>query len=84
MIVQGNANDTWPVGRQGHAALFSQVSEKDVWEHFSRWGEVLDVYFPGKHRGQRASYCFVTFAAEEESQAACAESERNIQGHVRA
>ena len=59
-----------------------QVSDQDVREHFSRWGDILDVYFPGKHRGQRANYCFVTFRAEEDSQAACAQSARNIHGHV--
>ena len=59
-----------------------QVSDENVWEHFLRWGEILDVYFPGNHRGHRASYCFVTFKDEEDAQAACEESERNIRGHV--
>ena len=50
--------------------------------HFSRWGNVVDLYFPGKKGQSRVNYCFVTFDNWRAAQRACNQSERNIDGMV--
>ena len=50
--------------------------------HFSRWGSVVDLYFPGKKGQSRVNYCFVTFDNWRAAQKACNQSERNIDGMV--
>ncbi len=51
--------------------------------HFRQWGNVLDIYFPGKKGLKRVNYCFVTFDNWRAAQRACAHSERAIGGRVR-
>ena len=51
-------------------------------QHFSKWGNVVDVYFPGKGRPKRVNYCFVTFDNWRAAQRACLQSERSIAGSV--
>ena len=51
--------------------------------HFQAWGNVLDIYFPGKKGLKRVNYCFVTFDNWRAAQRACAHSARAIGGRVR-
>lgn len=48
----------------------------------SKWGAVVDIYFPGKKGQTRVNYCFVTFDSWRAAQRACNESERSICGQV--
>jgi RNA recognition motif-containing protein len=50
--------------------------------HFSRWGDVRDVYLPRLHRGERANYCFVTFSSGEAALLSSKESPLCINGKV--
>lgn len=50
--------------------------------HFSRWGNVVDIYFPGKSSLKRVNYCFVTFDNWQAAQRSCNQSERSIAGRV--
>ena len=50
--------------------------------HFQAWGNVLDIYFPGKKGLKRVNYCFVTFDNWRAAQRACAHSARAIGGRV--
>ena len=59
-----------------------EVSEERLKAHFSRWGNVVDLYFPGKKGQSRVNYCFVTFDNWRAAQRACNQSERNIDGLV--
>ena len=52
--------------------------------HFSRWGNVVDIYFPGKSGLKRVNYCFVTFDNWQAAQRSCNQSERCIAGRVSA
>ena len=60
-----------------------EVTEERLKAHFSRWGNVVDLYFPGKKGQSRVNYCFVTFDNWRAAQRACNQSERNIDGLVR-
>ncbi|KAL3130792.1 hypothetical protein ABBQ38_000131 [Trebouxia sp. C0009 RCD-2024] len=57
-----------------------ELSEERLKAHFSRWGNVVDLYFPGKKGQSRVNYCFVTFDNWRAAQTACNQSERNIDG----
>lgn len=59
------------------------VSEEKVRQHFGRWGNVNDVYFPGVKGQKRPNYCFVTFENYRSSQRACDQSDRQIDGWVK-
>ncbi|CAL8460743.1 g274 [Coccomyxa elongata] len=57
-----------------------EITEEDIIEHFNKWGNVVDVYFPGKKGAKRVNYCFVTYDNWRSAQRACNQSERNIDG----
>ena len=59
-----------------------ELTEERLKAHFSRWGNVVDLYFPGKKGQSRVNYCFVTFDNWRAAQRACNQSERNIDGMV--
>lgn len=59
-----------------------ELTEERLKTHFSRWGNVVDLYFPGKKGQSRVNYCFVTFDNWRAAQKACNQSERNIDGIV--
>ena len=52
-----------------------------VRQHFSKWGNVSDVYFP-RHKKtlKRRPFCFVTFVTREDAERALAESGLEICG----
>lgn len=56
------------------------VTEEGVREHFSKWGFVSDVYFPGARGQKRLTFCFVTFDNLQSAERACNESERSLDG----
>lgn len=58
------------------------VTEERVGQHFGKWGNVTDVYFPGVKGQKRPNYCFVTFDNFRSSQRACDQSDRQIDGWV--
>lgn len=33
-----------------------EISEEQIVEHFNKWGNVVDVYFPGKKGAKRVGY----------------------------
>ncbi|CAK0744721.1 hypothetical protein CVIRNUC_001569 [Coccomyxa viridis] len=57
-----------------------EITEEDIVEHFNKWGQVVDCYFPGKKGAKRVNYCFITFDNWRSAQRACNQSERNIFG----
>lgn len=59
------------------------LTEARLREHFSKWGTVSDIYFPGARNQKRANYCFVTFDNRRNAERACSESGRNLDGWVR-
>ena len=59
-----------------------ELTEERLKTHFSRWGNVVDLYFPGKKGQSRVNYCFVTFDNWRAAQRACNQSERSIDGLV--
>ncbi len=59
-----------------------ELTEERLKAHFSLWGNVVDLYFPGKKGQSRVNYCFVTFDNWRAAQRACNQSERNIDGMV--
>lgn len=59
-----------------------ELTEERLKAHFSRWGNVVDLYFPGKKGQSRVNYCFVTFDNWRAAQRACNQSERSIDGLV--
>ena len=59
------------------------VTEEEIKLHFGRWGNVVDIYFPGKKGQKRVNYCFVTFDNWRAAQRSCNQSERTINGRVR-
>lgn len=59
-----------------------ELTEERLKTHFSRWGNVVDLYFPGKKGQNRINYCFVTFDNWRAAQRACNQSERCIDGLV--
>ena len=59
------------------------ISEDRIRLHFAKWGNIADVYFPGKTGQRRVNYCFVTFDDWATAQQACNQSDRNIDGLVR-
>ena len=58
------------------------VTEERVHAHFTQWGCVSDVYFPGAKGQKRLNYCFVTFDNQRNAERACSESARNLDGLV--
>ncbi|KAK9805966.1 hypothetical protein WJX73_009458 [Symbiochloris irregularis] len=58
------------------------ITEEDLRGHFNHWGNVLDIYFPGKRGQKRVNYCFITFDHWRAAQRACNESDRNIRGRA--
>lgn len=60
----------------------NELTEERLKAHFSRWGNVVDLYFPGKKGQSRVNYCFVTFDNWRAAQRACNQSERSIDGMV--
>lgn len=59
-----------------------EVTEDDIKAHFEQWGNVVDIYFPGKSGLKRVNYCFVTFDSWQAAQQSCNQSERSIAGRV--
>ena len=59
-----------------------EITEERLKSHISRWGNVVDLYFPGKKGHSRVNYCFVTFDNWRSAQRACNQSERSIDGMV--
>lgn len=59
-----------------------ELTEERLKAHFNRWGNVVDLYFPGKKGQSRVNYCFVTFDNWRAAQRACNQSERSIDGMV--
>ena len=62
--------------------ITDDLNEDDIRNHFGRWGNVVDIYFPGKSGLKRVNYCFVTFDTWQAAQQACNQSERGINGQV--
>ena len=58
------------------------LTETRLREHFTTWGNISDVYFPGARGQQRSNYCFVTFENRCNAERACSESGRNLDGWV--
>lgn len=58
------------------------LTETRLREHFTRWGNILDLYFPGPRGQKRSNYCFVTFDNRRNAERACSESGRNLDGWV--
>lgn len=58
------------------------LTEARLCEHFSKWGTISDIYFPGARNQKRANYCFVTFDNRRNAERACSESGRNLDGWV--
>lgn len=58
------------------------LTETRLREHFTRWGSILDIYFPGARGQKRSNYCFVTFDNRRNAERACSESGRNLDGWV--
>ena len=58
------------------------TQDEDIAAHFQPWGNVLDIYFPGKKGLKRVNYCFVTFDNWRAAQCACVHSPRAIGGRV--
>ena len=58
------------------------LTEARLREHFSKWGNISDIYFPGARNQKRANYCFVTFDNRRNAERACSESGRNLDGWV--
>jgi len=71
------------VGPTSPCCVGRRSQEEDIAAHFRQWGNVLDIYFPGKKGLKRVNYCFVTFDNWRAAQLACALSERAIRGRVR-
>ena len=59
-----------------------ELTEERLKAHFSRWGNVVDLYFPGKKGQSRVNYCFVTFDNWRAAQRACNQSDCSIDGLV--
>ncbi|OMP05560.1 hypothetical protein COLO4_08755 [Corchorus olitorius] len=57
-----------------------EVSRKQIWEFFGRFGRVVDVYFPPSQQRVNGAtkYCFVRFRFEEERQSAISQGHRNF------
>ena len=58
------------------------LSETRLRDNFAKWGNVLDMYFPGARGQKRSNYCFVTFDTCRGAERACNESERSLDGLV--
>ena len=58
------------------------LTETRLREHFARWGNILDIYFPGSRGPKRSKYCFVTFDTRRNAERACSESGRSLDGWV--
>lgn len=58
------------------------LTETRLREHFTRWGSISDIYFPGARGQKRSNYCFVTFDNRRNAERACSESGRNLDGWV--
>lgn len=59
------------------------VLENDIKNHFEKWGNVVEIYFPGKSGLKWVKYCFVTFDTWQAAQQSWNQSERSIIGKVR-
>lgn len=84
----GNTGGITPSGAHGRGPRLyvggvpDEITEEDIIQHFNKWGNVVDVYFPGKKGAKRVNYCFVTYDNWRSAQRACNQSERNIDGKV--
>jgi hypothetical protein len=80
-IQASNGEDGEGVSRIFCGHVPRQVSEKDVIDHFSEWGKVVDVYFPVHTRTmKRYPCCFVTFEDESSVKLALSKSPIDIGG----
>lgn len=72
------------VGRQVYVGnLDFRTSKQFIEDEFSKFGPVEDVYLPLDDRRQPRGFCFVTFAAATEAEAACdALNDREFDGRV--
>ncbi len=59
------------------------VTKESVQQHFAKWGDVSDVYFPAARGLSKSTYCFVTFGSHDSAQQAYWQSQRSIDGWVR-
>lgn len=75
----GGLKGTGPRLFCGHVP--KETTEEMVFQHFSQWGTVTDVYFPRhKKTMKRRPFCFVTFAARDGAERALAQSPLQICG----
>jgi len=75
----------WARGKSARlyvGGIQQNISAYLVYSHFSRWGTVLDIYFPGMDDVERVNYCFVTFDQWQSALRACDESDRCIAGQL--
>lgn len=75
-VLQASAHGKGP--RLYVGGIPDDVHEDDIKNHFERWGDVVDIYFPGKSGLKRVNYCFVTFDTWQAAQLSCTQSERSI------
>ena len=53
-VSQAEAHSTSPTGAHGHGPRLyvggvpDEITEEDIVEHFNKWGQVVDCYFPGE------------------------------------
>lgn len=76
--------DPSEVGRQVYVGnLDFRTPRNRIEEEFGKYGTVEDVYLPVDERRQPRGFCFVTFGAPNEAEAACeALNEREFDGRV--
>ncbi|KAL3134229.1 hypothetical protein ABBQ38_006662 [Trebouxia sp. C0009 RCD-2024] len=60
--------------------LAKAVTQEGIWQHFAKWGKILDVYIPNARDLSKCNYCFVTFDNAESAHHAYRQSERSIDG----
>ena len=62
--------------------LAKAVTQEGIWQHFAKWGKILDVYIPNARDLSKCNYCFVTFDNAESAHQAYRQSDRSIDGWV--
>ena len=54
MLIQADVTPTSPSGGHGRGPRLyvggvpDEITEEDIVEHFNKWGQVVDCYFPGE------------------------------------
>ena len=62
--------------------LAKAVTQEEIWQHFAKWGKILDVYIPNERDLSKCNFCFVTFDNAESAHQAYRQSDRSIDGWV--